>query len=311
MKPLVSVVMPTYNGEKYIEQAIESIISQTYCNWELIIIDDCSIDNTAFEINKFQDSRIKVFKNHINKGISYSTNRGIQESKGKYIALLDHDDLAESNRLQLQVTYLEEHSEIDLLGGRTIFIDESGKRIRYGEETRNNHKYIKAMLLFNSLDFMNSTVMMRKEFLERNNLYYEENCYGMQDYHFFIECSKVGKISSIDEFLVRHRYHETNETKRCLENYFDERKQTYADFQRYSMKKSGFVLEEQEMKLINKVFAEMDGRCNSLEEVKKLYEVLQKILRQAREMDIEYYDELKHLCKVKINKQLMNFDYFN
>ena len=88
MKPLVSVIMPAYNGEKYIGAAIESILNQTYGNWELIIIEDKSTDNTLDVIQKYKDSRISLYLNPCNKGIAYSTNLGITQSKGKYIARL-------------------------------------------------------------------------------------------------------------------------------------------------------------------------------------------------------------------------------
>ena len=93
-KPLVSVIMPAYNGEKYIGAAIESILNQTYDNFELVIIEDKSTDNTLKVIQEYNDSRISLFLNSSNRGIAYSTNLGIAKSKGEYIALLDDDDLA-------------------------------------------------------------------------------------------------------------------------------------------------------------------------------------------------------------------------
>ena len=104
MQSLVSVIMPAYNAEEYIGEAISSILSQTYEKLELIVVEDCSTDNTIGQIDKYRDdNRIVVIKNPVNKGISYSTNTGIGTAKGKYIALLDDDDMAAVNRIELQV----------------------------------------------------------------------------------------------------------------------------------------------------------------------------------------------------------------
>lgn len=95
MEPLVSIITPLYNSEKYIAETIESVLAQTYSNWEMIIVDDCSKDNSTKIVEEYQkkDRRIKLYRNEINKGVSYTRNRAIDLSQGKYIAFLDSDDL--------------------------------------------------------------------------------------------------------------------------------------------------------------------------------------------------------------------------
>ena len=107
---LVSIIMPTYNCGKYIEQSINSVISQTYKNWELIIIDDCSTDNTIDIVNKFKDKRIKFLQNPKNSGAAISRNYGLREAKGKWIAFLDSDDLWKSQKLEKQIKFMIENS---------------------------------------------------------------------------------------------------------------------------------------------------------------------------------------------------------
>lgn len=304
-EPLVSVIMPAFNGEKYIRDAIESILHQTYVNWELIIIDDCSTDETLKIINSYTDNRIMLFCNKNNKGIAESTNRGIEKSQGKYIALLDDDDVAEYDRLSLQVNYLENHPEIDILGGRTTLIDEQGQVIDYCGIPRNNPRYIKAVLLFKCMDFMNGTAMIRRDFIKKHNLYYKNDCYGMQDYRFYIESSKVGNISTINKFLLKYRVHEARETNRNFEKHKVERAKKYAQFQRYSLQESGFRLDEESLELINKALAERDGKCESKQEIVKLYQVFQEILKQGKAMRIDYLYELEHVCRINLSKQLI------
>lgn len=310
MKPLVSVIMPAYNGEKYIQEAIDSVLEQTYENWELIIIEDASADHSMEIIKRYQDKRIRLFCNEQNKGIAESTNRGIQESRGKYIALLDDDDIAEKDRFTLQVNYLETHSEIDILGGRTTVIDTSGKVIDYSGIPRNNPKYIKAVLLFCCMDFWNSTAMIRREFIEKFHLYYENGYYGIQDFKFYMESSKVGNISTIPQFLLKHRLHSGNETDRNLRLFQKERERMYAKIQCDSLEKSGFSVKKNDMTFLNKVLAEQNGKCDSIQELRQLYWIFCELLQQGRKMEIDYLNELEHVCKVKMAEQLIRMKHF-
>lgn len=126
-EPLVSVIMPIFNAEKYLFEAIKSILQQTYSNLELILVDDASVDGSLEIVNGIKDSRIILKRNTCNRGIAYSTNRGIEAASGKYIALLDDDDMATAERLQLQVEFMERNEDVDILGGATAEIDENGK----------------------------------------------------------------------------------------------------------------------------------------------------------------------------------------
>lgn len=109
MNELVSIIMPSYNTGKYIKDSIESVISQTYTNWELLIVDDCSTDNTDDVVAQFSDDRIKYLKNEINSGAAISRNRALREAKGKWIAFLDSDDIWHAEKLECQLAFMKEH----------------------------------------------------------------------------------------------------------------------------------------------------------------------------------------------------------
>lgn len=109
-KGLVSIIMPSYNSEKYIKDSIESVLSQSYNNWELIIIDDCSNDNTVNVIKSFNDKRIKLFINEKNSGAAISRNRALRESNGKWISFLDSDDVWMPNKLEEQLNFMVENN---------------------------------------------------------------------------------------------------------------------------------------------------------------------------------------------------------
>lgn len=110
MNELVSIIMPSYNTAKYIEESIKSVLAQTYTNWELLIVDDCSTDNTDEIVQSFlSDERIKYFKNKYNSGAAISRNRALREAKGKWIAFLDSDDLWLPQKLEKQISFMKEH----------------------------------------------------------------------------------------------------------------------------------------------------------------------------------------------------------
>lgn len=307
---MVSVIIPAYNAGKYIRSAIDSILNQTYSDWELLIIEDGSNDNTLKIIESYSDKRLRLFTNSVNRGIAYSTNVGLRESKGEYIALLDDDDIAAKERLEIQVKYLEAHPDIDILGGRSVSIDENSKYLRIENEPRNNPKYIKASLLFKRVDFRNGTAMIRSKFIKKHNLSYQDGCFGMQDHRFFIDASKVGNISSVENILLFSRIHDMCETEKEKREKKTERAEKYFEFQRDSLRTSGYCLSDDEMLLIRKFFPEEGAICNGYKEFKALVSLLDKLLKQAKEMKIDYLKELEYLCKTVVATQAVKMESF-
>lgn len=112
MNNLVSIIMPSYNTAKYISAAIESILNQTYENWELIIVDDCSTDNTDEILTEYakKDSRIRYYKNEKNSGAAVARNRALRQAKGKWVAFLDSDDLWEKDKLEKQICFMKKNN---------------------------------------------------------------------------------------------------------------------------------------------------------------------------------------------------------
>ena len=109
MNELVSIIMPSYNTGKFIQETLDSVFAQTYTNWEIIIVDDCSTDNTDEIVGAIQDERIRYFKNEKNSGAAISRNRALCEARGKWIAFLDSDDLWHPTKLEKQIRFMEEN----------------------------------------------------------------------------------------------------------------------------------------------------------------------------------------------------------
>ena len=310
-KVFVSVIMPSYNAEEYVGEAIESILNQSYEDFELIIVDDLSTDGTYSRIKQFKDDRIITVRNNENKGIAFSTNRGINMSKGKYIALIDDDDIAYPYRLKKQIEYMEENESIDILGGNSEIIDAQGNHIRYGKVPHNNPKYLKAMLLFKTVDFINDTAMIRSDFLRKYELRYKEKYCGMQDYRFFMDASKIGNISSIDNYIMKYRIHDHNYTDKCKQNYSTMRKRLYSQIRKDSLTRSGYMIADQHYGFLDAVLQEDYDGCINKHMLDNLYCVFVEILKQAVQMEVDYFEELNLFLKRLYTDKLYRTDLFN
>lgn len=168
MKPFVSVIMGVYNCEKTIKKCIDSIINQTYKNWEFIICDDCSTDNTLSIIQEYKqkESRIILIHNDKNLRLAASLNKCLSIAKGKYIARMDADDESFPNRIETQVEFLEKNIEFDVVGcNRMIFDDNGDKGIRKSIEKPEKN------ILIKDTPFAHPTIMMRKEVYDKLNGY--------------------------------------------------------------------------------------------------------------------------------------------
>lgn len=200
--------MAAYNAADYISESIQSVLDQTFKDFELLIVNDGSKDQTVDIINSFKDPRIRLLNNDKNRGLTYTRNVALKEAKGEYIAILDSDDVAVVNRLELQYNFFQEYSDFALCGGHGTVIDKTGKHI---EDTRFKVPIgadnIKITLLFQNT-FINSTVMYRTGVLKELDGYKEYA--PAEDYEFFIRISDKYPVNNLDCVLVKYRIHNSN-----------------------------------------------------------------------------------------------------
>lgn len=184
--PKVTVLMSVYNGEKYLREAIESILNQTFKDFEFLIINDGSTDSSRDIVLSYNDRKIRLIDNEKNIGLTKSLNRGLNLARGEYIVRMDADDVSLPERLEKQVNYLEIHPEVGVLGTWVKCIDE------YGKPTRELHPPTEPDLIKWSLPFNNclthSSVMMRRAVLERVGGYNPEMVVA-QDYDLWVRVS--------------------------------------------------------------------------------------------------------------------------
>tara|TARA_Y100001958_G_C21248503_1_gene581337 strand:- start:9065 stop:10063 length:999 start_codon:yes stop_codon:yes gene_type:complete len=202
--PLISVIMSVYNGEKYIKESIDSILQQTYKNFEFIIVDDRSDDNTEHILTSFTDTRVKLIKNSRRIGQAMSLNKAIIQSKGKYIARQDHDDISVINRLMNQVRFMEKNPKIGLLGSNGILINEQSDEIK-GYDVPSDCLKIKWTLLFRN-QFLHSSVMIRSSILQKFKLLYVDYKFS-QDFDLWSKFASLSCLKNINENLIKIRKH--------------------------------------------------------------------------------------------------------
>lgn len=204
---LVSVVMPTYNREGLLPLSIESILNQTYRNFEFIIVDDGSTDGSVALIKEYQaiDPRIILIQNNRNRGIAYSRNRGHDIARGKYVMVMDSDDMSYPTRMEKQVRFLEENLDLSLV---ICFRDSTDERLAFHYNgSRRNYE----PLVLNGHYLGHVEWMMRRSFFVKNNIRYSEKTVGADDYDILVSfLIKRGKIGYMDEPLVLHRTHRSN-----------------------------------------------------------------------------------------------------
>lgn len=217
--PRVSVLLPVFNGEAYLIGAIESILSQSYQDFEILVVDDGSTDRTPDLLKQLQsrDSRLRVFTLEHNQGISSALNTGLQHARGELIARLDADDICLPDRFQRQVDYFQSHPEVGLLGGNCTVINAKGRIIAYWFYPTSDLAIRWKMLFHNA--FINSTMMFRREVAEGEQFFTIRNL--SEDYDFWLALLDRTQAANLPTSLILYRKHDqslssTNSRKQRL-----------------------------------------------------------------------------------------------
>ena len=276
--PKVTVLMPVYNGEKYIRPAIESILRQTYKDFEFLIINDGSTDESVNIIKSYHDDRIRVVNNKINLKLIQTLNNGIKLSRGKFIARMDCDDISMPVRLEKQVHFMENNPEVGVLGTGIIVIDEKGRHLKkYRYPSRNSH--IRWSLCFYS-PIVHPTVMIRRHLL-LDCCGYNKKMLHAEDYDLWCRLCHRTKLSNLEEYLLYLRKHERNITK---DYFWIHLRNVVRINKRFVNELTGLDVEEKTIESIKtKNFRKYDGQIRAFQYVMKLFdhfihnEKLQKI----------------------------------
>ena len=202
----ISVIIPTFNSEKYLKEAIESILNQTFQDFEIIVIDDNSVDNTIEILKSFNNPKIKILNGPC-KGLVSALNLGLESARGEYIARMDSDDVSLPDRFEKQVKFLDEHQDCILCSGLIQFFDDNGLGNIEGRDM--NYDETKIELLFATPVF-HPTVMFRNKNFKEQNLRYNEEFKACEDFELWTRVSKNYNIKILPEVLLNYRKDNTN-----------------------------------------------------------------------------------------------------
>ena len=205
----ISVLMPVYNSQLYLKEAIESVLAQTYKNFELLIINDGSTDRSEEIIRSFKDERIVYIKNEKNLGLVSALNIGLKKSIGKFIARMDADDISLPQRFEKQINFLNTHSEVAVISTKLLIIDESGKEVGFWNDDFDCTSQKDILLNMPKINCIgHPTVMMRSEAVKKFG--YNKKFKNSEDWALWLTLlSNNFVIDKIDEVLLKYRVHET------------------------------------------------------------------------------------------------------
>lgn len=297
-EPVISVVMSVYNGERYLKKSIESILTQSFTNFEFVIINDASTDKTDEIIKLYNDPRIVYIKNETNIGQTKSLNKAIKISRGKYIARMDADDIAFPDRFNIQVEFLNENPTVKVVGSWYLIINESGKVVRKVCLPADSTE-IKALLIASSpLTFpyiAHPTVMIREEIFDDVG-YYNEKYYVAQDYDLWIRISREYQVMNLPKVLLKYRMHKLSLTKHRSHISIKEGEEITNSNITYYMPEIGMT--ERHMLLNMLLFKKQ----TSTEEGKKVFEIFDTFysLVMAKELERQNLTAHKYFYKLKL-----------
>ena len=199
----ISVLMSVYNTkEEYLRKAIESILFQSFSDFEFIIFNDCGDEKTTAILREYQDGRIRLIENTENKGLTKNLNMGITLAKGKYIARMDADDISLPNRLKIQYSYMEKHPDVGILGGTVLTGNTQSVVWRYFPQ-----EWRRVSLLFANYGIIHPSAFFRVDFLRKNGLLYNEDYDKSQDYELWTRAFRVGKMAVCKQPILYYRCH--------------------------------------------------------------------------------------------------------
>ena len=218
---LISVIMAVYNGEVYLKPAIQSVLDQTYKNFELIIVNDASTDNTVSIIEAFQDERICLVHNEKNLRLAGSLNKAISMAKGKYLLRMDADDICFPDRFEKQVAYMEKHPELGIAFGSVLKFSD-GKILREIDSNEKEPEYIRSTMLFFNTVYHPNVIMRREIFAE---YLYQETYTVSEDMALWLQVTDKYAIARMKDYTLLYRVHQNQVSTAFHEKQVEQEKQ--------------------------------------------------------------------------------------
>lgn len=288
---LVSVIIPCYNAEKYIEDCLQSVLNQSYKNIEVLLIDDASEDKTLEIVSKINDSRLKILQNTTNKGIVYALNEGVSQAKGTYIARLDSDDLMQPDRITKQVSFLRENQEYAMVGTNHILIDEKGNMFQHVPYPETNEEIRVFKYFLNPIS--HPTTMFRASIFKE--FQYDNEYLHCEDYSLWFKIAEKYKIINLSDYDTLYRVHKNNLSSK---NYKQQEENTFSLILD-ELEKLGLELSKEEIKIHGAIFTKKGKQYfNSPEKIVSLKKWIYKILKVLKDDNKVFKETLLQYCEI-------------
>lgn len=302
--------MPVYNCELYVKEAIDSILNQIYTDFEIIIIDDASTDETVFIIKSYSDSRIRLLEKPVNTGYTDSLNQGLKLAKGIFIARMDGDDISLPERFVIQVSFLESNPDISVCG--------SCYKIIGNEEVKmlpEFHEDIKLALLRKNC-IVHPSVMMRKQVLDKFDVVYDASKEPSEDYDLWVRFLLHGKIHNLQEVLINYRIYPSQVSQKRV---FEQREKVI-EVKFKLINNLGIVWDDDEHKVFKKILKK--NSVINFMEIKIVKQIQKKLLQSNKSLhffehvgfeeyllELEYISLKKYFYQQNRHSPLMYFKY--
>lgn len=257
----LTVLMPVYNGDKYLAEAIDGVLKQDYKNFELLIINDSSTDNSLKIALEFanKDTRIKVISTEQNLGLAGVRNYGFSFVKTKYLAFHDADDISIVNRFSKQINFLESHQDYIICGSKMLTFGEAKSEIK---GYAGNDDYLKPLSFFIN-PFNTSAVMLRFDILKDNNIFFDINKPPAEDYSLWLNIFKYGKWFNFSDYLIKYRIHGNQTSHKKL--FFSKLQQSIFETQKTFLNSLGIFFPEEQIFLNATIASGVDCDKNNID----------------------------------------------
>jgi len=281
---IVSVLMPVFDVEHYLVESIDSILNQTYSDFDFYIINDGSSDGSEKVILQYKDPRIKYIKNSTNQGYIKCLNQAIDIVNTKYIIRMDSDDIALPTRIEKQVAYMEANSNVVVCGSSRINFYPEANRADVLMNAITDKKKLYINSIFNT-SLHHPSVIMRADVLKKHNLRYKEKYYFAEDKALWLDLSEYGDLANLDEALLRYRIH-YNQVSYL---YHNRQKNNSVDRTYDFFIKKGFNLHKSDIPYL--LILCYERKCDSIQDIAKLEELIFRLMHDAKSLNFEYYEE--------------------
>ncbi len=291
--PSITVLMPVYNAEKYLREAIESILEQTFTDFEFLIINDGSTDKSEDIILSYTDTRIRYVKNESNLKLVATLNKGFNLATGKYVVRTDADDLNYPDRIELQYSFMEQNPSIGLSGtGFEIFGENTSvSKVQYSPD----HNTICLKHLY-QIHLSHGTSIFRMDVVKQHNLYFDPSYVHAEDYELWTRFSQVSRLANIQKVLYKVRHHEEEVSKLNQAT----QQQNSMRVKQNQFLKMGIKLSETEIHLFARVCQhEYINNKHFIETVQKLLECLMKANDKSSLIERNFFN--KNLAQLWLN----------